>query len=220
MNAPYQVAAWTYLFITFICTVSRSRFFKGVVVIAILPYRAEWPAEFRTLAATVREVLGSLAVRIDHIGSTSVPQLAAKDIIDIQVTAATLDRSIEERLTRAGYQWLEHIDHDHRPPGSPENEEEWKKWFFKGPANERPANLHVRLAGRANQRYPLLFRDYLRTHEAAAGAYAQVKIALSRYHPNDANAYYDIKDPVCDIIMDGAEAWARLVSWKPGPSDL
>lgn len=85
---------------------------------------------------------------------------------------------------------------------------------------EKPAvNLHVRLVGRANQRYPLLFRDYLRTHDAIAQAYGQVKIEISKRYPNDMDAHYDIKDPVCDIIMGGAEAWAKEVGWQPALMD-
>ncbi len=53
----------------------------------------------------------------------------------------------------------------------------------------------------------------------AATAYAQVKLALARYRANDIEAYYDIKDPVCDIIMTGAESWAAATQWEPGPSD-
>ena len=63
----------------------------------------------------------------------------------------------------------------------------------------RRVNLHVRVAGRANQRYPLLFRDYLRANAVAREAYAEVKRELARLHPADVDAYYAIKDPVCDI---------------------
>jgi len=188
-------------------------------MITILPYQPAWPIEFEALGAAVRQVLGGLALRINHIGSTAVPGLAAKDIIDIQVTVAQLDAPVEHALNRAGYRRMAHIDRDHTPPGLPESDEEWRKWFFEAASGQRPVNLHVRVAGRANQRYPLLFRDYLRTHNAVAQAYAQVKTALSRYHANDIYAYCDIKDPVCDVIMLSAEAWATQTGWEPGPSD-
>jgi GrpB-like predicted nucleotidyltransferase (UPF0157 family) len=188
-------------------------------MITILPYRLAWRADFSAIGVQLREALGDLALRIDHIGSTSVPGLAAKDIIDIQVTVANLDALIEQGLERAGYSRLERISRDHVPPGWSGNDGEWTKWFFKRAADQRPANLHVRVLGRANQRYPLLFRDYLRAHGSVAAAYAQVKTALSQIHPNDIDAYYDVKDPVCDIIMGGAEAWAAEVGWKPSDSD-
>ena len=75
-------------------------------------------------------------------------------------------------------------------------------------------NVHVRAAGRPNQRYPLLFRDYLRAHPLAAQAYAQAKKALAAHGPTDWQLYYDVKDPVCDIIMAGAEDWAASLPWR------
>ncbi len=186
-------------------------------MITILPYQAHWQGEFEAIGAQLRHRLGELALRIDHIGSTAVPGLAAKDIIDIQVTAQALTPAIEAALQGAGYARIERITQDHIPPGSDQSPDDYRKWFFKSPVTHRAVNLHVRLPGRANQRYALLFRDYLRAHPPIAAAYAQVKIALVKYHPeDDMDAYYDIKDPVCDIIMGGAEAWAATTGWQLG----
>jgi GrpB-like predicted nucleotidyltransferase (UPF0157 family) len=187
-------------------------------MITIVPYNPAWPAEFASLAAALRTALGDLAQRIDHIGSTAVPGLAAKDVIDIQITAAALTPPIELALTSIGYQRLPHITHDHIPPNFPPDQTPWQKWFFKPLPTQRPTNLHVRIAGHPNQRYPLLFRDYLRSHPSAAAAYAQAKLALAKHHPNNPDAYYDIKDPVCDIIVTAAESWAKQIEWKHGPS--
>ncbi len=188
-------------------------------MISIVPHRSEWPQEFAAIGSTLRDALGELAARIDHIGSTSVPGLAAKDIIDVQVTVYDLDHLIERALKRADFDRLEGIWQDHVSPGASEASSEWIKWMFRPSAGQRLANVHVRLAGRLNQRYPLLFRDYLRAHPPVAEAYAQVKRALAKYHPDDMEAYYDVKDPVCDIIMGGAEEWAAATHWEEGPSD-
>ncbi len=181
--------------------------------ITILPYQPTWPTEFQTLAVPLRAALGPLALRIDHIGSTSVPDLPAKDVIDIQVTASALDPAIDHALSQLGYQRRPHITRDHLPPGLIDNPADWTKWFFNGPADHRPINLHVRPVGRPNQRYPLLFRDYLRAHPQAAQTYAQIKQALARLHPDDPEAYYDIKDPVCDLIMLAANQRANETRW-------
>ncbi|HET8851853.1 MAG TPA: GrpB family protein [Ktedonobacteraceae bacterium] len=61
-------------------------------LIVISPYDPQWPLEFRQLGMPLRAVLGDLALRVDHIGSTSVPGLAAKDVIDVQITVAALDK--------------------------------------------------------------------------------------------------------------------------------
>ncbi|HYD78532.1 MAG TPA: GrpB family protein [Paucimonas sp.] len=187
--------------------------------IIIAPYRPEWAQAFLDLGRAIRETAGELALRIDHIGSTSVPGLAAKDIIDIQVTARALTPALAQALTAIGYRHMEHITGDHVPPGADGAPEDWTKWLFKIESEACRVNLHVRRTGAANQKYALLFRDYLRAHPHAAAAYAQVKTALARLHPDDADAYYDVKDPVCDLIMAGAAHWAAASGWEPGRTD-
>ena len=187
-------------------------------MITIVPYQPTWPNEFQTLGKVLRQALGDLALRIDHIGSTSVPNLAAKDRIDIQATVKSLDPAIEQALNQLGYIRAQYLS-DHLPIGTNTPKSEWVKWVFKAPVDQRPTNLHVRIAGRANQRYALLFRDYLRANPTTAQAYGQVKQALAQYHADDMDAYYDVKDPVCDIIIDGAELWAATTKWQQGPTD-
>jgi GrpB-like predicted nucleotidyltransferase (UPF0157 family) len=189
-------------------------------MIVIESYRQEWPDEFRALGDELRRALGDLALRIDHIGSTAVAGLAAKDKIDIQITVRALEPPVAAALNTCGFTRLDWITGDHVPPGAPATPAEWTKWVFTPhDADRRPTNVHVRIAGRANGRYALLFRDYLRANPSAAQAYAQVKTALARLHPDDLDAYYAVKDPVCDIIMGAAELWAAATHWQPGPSD-
>lgn len=177
--------------------------------IEIVPYDVRWSREFRRLAEPLRDTLGDLAISIDHIGSTSVPGLPTKDVIDIQATVSALDRgSIAAALVPLGYTLRADYFQDHIPPGADESPEEWRKLYADPPPGQRPTHLHIRQAGRANQRYALLFRDYLRADANAAAAYAQIKRALARLHPNDPDAYYDVKDPACDLIMAAAERWA------------
>jgi GrpB-like predicted nucleotidyltransferase (UPF0157 family) len=191
-----------------------------VALIEIAPYNPNWPAEFQRVAAPLREAMGDLALRIHHIGSTSVPGLPAKDIIDVQVAVATLDQAeIAARLTSLGYEWREAITGDHVPPEWQGQPEQWSKMFFREPAGSRPTNTHIRVLGHANQRYAVLFRDYLRHDAVSTGAYAQIKFALARLHPDDMDAYYDIKDPACDLIMAAAECWAASTGYEQGGTD-
>lgn len=183
--------------------------------IVIQPYDERWPDHFSAAEGRLRIALGDVALRIDHIGSTSVPGLAAKDVIDIQVSVAALD---DDRIAK-GFLNLgagaTDITADHVPAGEGNSTAvAWEKRYFRAPASWRPTHLHVRAIGRPNQRYALLFRDYLRDSPAAASAYAQVKLALARLHPDDVTAYYDVKDPVCDVVMDAAERWAADVGWS------
>lgn len=192
--------------------------------IEIVAYDERWQEEFRDLATPLRNAMGETACRIDHIGSTSVPGLAAKDIIDIQITVPELDAAriaAAALLTPLGYTIREDITQDHVPPGGENDPAQWRKLYFRPPDNLRPMHLHLHLrqSGLPNQRYPLLFRDYLRAAPQAVEAYRQIKVALARLHPYDIDAYYDIKDPVCDLIIDAAEHWARETAYVPGSSD-
>jgi GrpB-like predicted nucleotidyltransferase (UPF0157 family) len=180
--------------------------------VAIVEPKESWPEEFEAIAGALRAALGDLAIRIDHIGSTSVPGLPAKDVIDVQVTVASLDRErLVEALARAGFS-DRRIDRDHRPPGASGPDEDWRKFLFQ-PRTGRAVNLHVRASGRPNQRYPLLFRDYLRAHPDAAEAYARLKRALAALGI-DRGTYTDVKDPVCDLILIAAEDWAARTGWQ------
>src|SRR5260221_2287102 len=174
-------------------------FFTRCSMITIVPYETSWPEAFIAIARPLRTALGDLALRIDHIGSTSVPGLAAKDVIDVQVTVGDLTSELEAAFQRAGYVRRAELTYDHRPPTATGTEHEWQKQYYQPAAPAHRTHVHARRAGSANGRYALLFRDYLRTHSLAAAAYAQVKQALAHHGPTDWDLYYDVKDPICDI---------------------
>lgn len=184
-------------------------------MIEIVPPRQSWTAEFRPL----KQVLRSLAppgATIHHIGSTAVPGLAAKDVIDIQVSVDRLSDIDCAALEQAGFVGRYDLV-DHSPPGLNLAEAELRKLFFRGPG--RAANIHIRERGRFNQRFALVTRDFLRAHPMAASAYGQIKQSLARRFPTDVDAYYEIKDPLFDIILVGAEVWADHVGWSEPPGD-
>ncbi len=186
-------------------------------MIEIVPYQEYWPSEFQAIAASLRRALGELALRIDHIGSTSVPGLPAKDVIDIQVTVAALDERVRSAMATLGYTLLEGR-RDHCPSHVLELETEWDKLLFLPPPGQRRTHTHVRVQGRANQRYALLFRDYLREHPATVDAYAELKRRLAQYLANP-ETYPEVKDPAVDLIYLAAEDWAAATNWQSGPSD-
>ncbi|MCK6559743.1 GrpB family protein [bacterium] len=187
-------------------------------MVAIIPYQETWPAEFREIAAVMRQALGALALRIDHIGSTAVPGLSAKDVIDIQITVAALADRVEAVMAGLGYVRVEENERDHRPPGAAGVAADWHKLFFRPPPGQRRTNTHVRVLGRANQRYALLVRDYLRGNPAPAQAYAELKRRLA-HSLADPQAYPEVKDPAVDLIYFAAEAWAQTTHWRAGPPD-
>jgi len=189
-------------------------------VIEIIPYQARWVPEFQQLGAALRQALGPLALRIDHIGSTSVPGLGAKDVIDAQVTVAALtEEPLAAAFSAAGRPLRPEVLEDHRPAGDQHPDADWQKRYCSELPEERRVHIHVRAAGAANQRYALLFRDFLRSDTSASGSYDRIKRELARLHPHDADAYYAVKDPACDLLMAAAERWAVSADWCPGPPD-
>jgi GrpB-like predicted nucleotidyltransferase (UPF0157 family) len=142
-------------------------------VIQIVPYTAEWALAFESEAAALRQALGALAVRIDHVGSTAVPGLAAKPVIDIQVSVQSLEPSERFRVLLAplGYRFVSLGEFDRVYP-----------WFAK--PGEWPSTHHVHLcvAGEEQEAKHLAFCDYLRNNPAQAHRYEALKRKLASKH--------------------------------------
>jgi GrpB-like predicted nucleotidyltransferase (UPF0157 family) len=188
--------------------------------VVIVPYQPKWPAVFQTIGTALRHALGDTARRIDHIGSTAVPGLAAKDRIDVQIAVENLSTvdTLRSRIEALGYEARPQITHDHVPADLIDNVAEWEKRFFTSGPNTRPTNIHVRRLGATNQRYALLFRDYLRAHPASAAACGELKRRLAAEVP-DVATYTNVKDPAWDLIMTAAEDWAHWRNWTTAPTD-
>ena len=186
------------------------------MTITIHPPNPNWSARFAQIRDRLRPALPRKAL-IHHIGSTAVPGLQAKDIIDIQITLPALTDLDHDALQAAGFTRRRPTT-DHCPPGLVLPPEDLAKYLY-GTTAPIAAHVHIRAQGRFNQRYPLLCRDYLRAHPLAAAAYGATKDALAHHFPEDVEAYYDIKDPVFDLIMVGAEDWARVTGWREPPGD-
>jgi GrpB-like predicted nucleotidyltransferase (UPF0157 family) len=192
-----------------------------VGIVEIVEYDPAWPAAFFDVGAQLRRALGDVVNRIDHIGSTSVPGLASKDIIDIQVTVAheSVLSDAGRRLADAGWRLAPGITTDHAVPGWPSSERTTRKVFLDEPPGLRRVHVHVRVLSQANQRYALLFRDYLPAHPNSASAYRTLKKDLAALLHDDSGRYADVKDAACDLIYFAAEAWAVTTGWVVGASD-
>ena len=183
----------------------------------VVDYTGDWPARAAALIATLRDQLGARAARIEHIGSTAIPGMAAKDVLDLQISVTSLDdaaREFDQPLGSLGFRRTPY-EQDHVPAGRPDDGREWVKRFWA--RREYPdgdVNLHVRLAGSPNERLALLFRDWFRAHPEAVPAYATFKRSLAAAVP-DIAAYTDIKDPVVDLVITVADTWAADTGWQP-----
>ncbi len=157
----------------------------GPIVIA--EYDPSWPAVFTREEKRIRTVLGATVISVTHVGSTSVPGLAAKPIVDIDlIVASSADEdSYLPALTAAGYELRvrEPNWHEHR--------------MFRGA--EPPVNLHVFSPGSPETVRHIVFRDWLRTHPDDRDRYADVKRTIAT-RESDVRAYTDAKDEIIDDI--------------------
>jgi GrpB-like predicted nucleotidyltransferase (UPF0157 family) len=189
--------------------------------VIICDYQPRWVDEFREIGLLIRSLVGSSAVRIDHIGSTAVPGLAAKDVIDLQVTVADLNtvQRVTLPLQEAGFrQGTEAVYDEFRTMSA--SDAELRKIYMREPEGWRRTHIHIRELGRFNQRYALLFRDYLRASEQVRREYEQVKRRAAQLFPESIDGYLYLKDPVFHIIYEAACLWAKTVDWFPDTAYL
>ena len=165
--------------------------------ITLAEYDPGWPVLFAREASRIRAILGSTAVQIEHVGSTSVPSLAAKPIIDVllAVPDSADEAAYVPALESAGYllrarepEWFEHR-------------------LFKGPDTD--INLHVFTAGATEIDRMLLFRDWLRVSAAEREAYLKVKRELAQRTWRHVQHYADAKTDIVRQIVDRASQAQR-----------
>ncbi|MEV5614120.1 GrpB family protein [Streptomyces sp. NPDC052225] len=187
----------------------------------VVPHDPAWEAGGRDLCARLAAALGPSALHVDHIGSTSVPGMDAKDIYDVQVSVADLDAAadaFEAPLAALGFVRSPYL-RDHVPAGREDREDpaDWAKRYWSRRTADAPrVNLHVRRAGSPNERLALLFRDWLRATPEAVPAYARFKYVFAGAVA-DTGTYADVKDPVVDLVGVVAEQWAERTGWHPHP---
>jgi dephospho-CoA kinase len=179
--------------------------------VSVLDYQPGWPDEFELIAGKLAAALGHHALAVDHVGSTSVPGLPAKDCIDVQVRTADLDGDgLVETMEGLGFRLRTEPWNVLEVSSGTES----RKRVFAPPVGARSCNIHFRIVGGPNARYALLFRDYLRADEAARvgwGAFKQ-RLAVS---VTDWADYGQIKAPATQVLIAGAERWAQETGWSP-----
>ncbi|APE14566.1 dephospho-CoA kinase [Mycolicibacterium pallens] len=180
---------------------------------AIVPADPTWPDQARRILARLNTTCGHRAVRIDHIGSTAVPGMDAKDVIDVQVTVASLEVADElaEDLLRAGYPRVATITSDVPKEGT--DPALWHKRFHASGDPGRPTNVHIRVDGWPNQRFALLFVDWLKANPGVQADYLAVKRSAAQHA--DIGAYAEAKEPWFLDAYRRAWAWAESTGWTP-----
>ncbi|HEV2780134.1 MAG TPA: dephospho-CoA kinase [Actinophytocola sp.] len=178
-----------------------------------------WPVQAERLAARIRRAAGDKALRVDHIGSTAVPGLPAKDVIDLQLTVSTLDDAdaVADPLTEAGFVFRPGVDQDQVHAAYPDAAQ-WRRRYHNSADPGRVANLHVRAHGSPGWRFALQFRDWLRADPDIRAEYLAVKRELAaRYATDEGTARYaDAKEPWFAEVYPRMAEWARRTGWSAG----
>jgi GrpB-like predicted nucleotidyltransferase (UPF0157 family) len=186
--------------------------------VRVVPYDEAWPLRAEADLRTLTEALGDLVLHAAHIGSTAIPGMAAKDILDLQLSVWDLDEALaafDGPLAGLGYTRPFRDERDHVPASDDSNPALWVKRYWR--RRNHPAgdvNLHVRVVGSPNERLALLFRDYLRAHPDAIAAYSEFKRVLADA-VGGLEPYTEVKDPVVDVVVAAAADWASQVEWQP-----
>jgi dephospho-CoA kinase len=171
-----------------------------------------WAAQANRIVNRLNTACGHRAVRVDHIGSTAVPGLDAKDVIDVQVTVASLEVADELRdaLSAAGYPRVDAVTSD-----TPHDDDValWHKRFHASADPGRPTNVHLRVDGWPNQRFALLFRDWLTSDAQARAEYLALKRGVAAQRHGTTDAYAEAKEPWFAGAYPRAQAWAEATGW-------
>jgi GrpB-like predicted nucleotidyltransferase (UPF0157 family) len=167
--------------------------------VRLVKYDAAWPVQAAQELERIGRALGPLAERLEHVGSTAVPGLAAKPILDLQLSVAAIEPRAQyvEPLERLGYLFVpapESLDYH---------------FFAKPPERPRAYHLHVGEVGSAHEFRHLAVRDYLRAHADEAARYAALKRRVVTRHPHDRLAYIAGKEEFVAGLEMRALAWAR-----------
>jgi dephospho-CoA kinase len=191
-------------------------------LIAPLPARqplsepdSRWPTQAARLIARIRHALGPAAgeVQLAHIGSTAVPELPARDVVDLMLAVRTLGEAdaFAPRLADAGFPQRvgEWADNDRGRPGRT-----WPKRLHGNADPGRPALLHVRVAGSPEWRFALLMRDHLKAVPEARRDYAAAKAHWAAQHQN-LFPYGEAREPWFAAEARAADDWAEATGWQP-----
>ena len=174
---------------------------SGGEPIALSAPSAFWAERFAQVRERLTAALGPNALRIEHVGSTALPGIAAKPIIDIQVSVpdVTNEPSFVPAIETAGFALRA-------------REPDVGHVYFRD--NPRSVQIHVCQAGSKWERDHLLFRDYLHAHPDTARRYAAVKHAAAQAYAEDRLAYTEAKGPFIEGVLAAAEEWAKRAGWS------
>jgi dephospho-CoA kinase len=192
----------------------------------LVPADPSWPEQARRIANRLQTACGHRAIRVDHIGSTALPALDAKDVIDMQITVESLAVADElaEPLLAAGYPRIENLTEDVAKDDARSTVERydhsddpalWHKRIHASADPGRPTNVHIRVDGWPNQQFALLFVSWLRADVGARAADLAGKLKAEQAGGGDISRYVATKEPWYPEAYRRAWEWADSTGWRP-----
>jgi dephospho-CoA kinase len=199
---------------------------SAVVAPNLVAHDPSWPAQAKRAVARLNTACGHRAVRIDHIGSTAIAGLDAKDVIDLQVTVDSLETADElgDALLTAGYPRIADIDADvarsdarSTVAGFDHSDDKslWRKRIHASADPGRPTNVHLRVDGWPNQQFALLFTDWLVANPLVLQEYLTVKRSVAAAGYATTAEYAEAKEPWLADAYRQAWEWADSTDWRP-----
>jgi dephospho-CoA kinase len=217
---------WDHRITPFAANLSAGRVVRAPA--RLVPADPAWPDQAARIVARLKTACGAKALRVDHIGSTAVPGLDAKDVIDIQVTVESLAAADElaDQLLPAGYPRIDHITADIAKPNArstvaryDRNDDPalWSKRIHGSADPGRPTNVHLRVDGWPDQQFALLFVDWLTANPDVRDEYLAVKRKAEQAAApdGDINRYLAVKEPWFFEAYRRAWDWADKSGWRP-----
>lgn len=215
---------WNHRIVPFAHNLAQQRVVRAPA--HVVPADPTWPDQARRIVARLNTSCGHKALRVDHIGSTAVPEFDAKDVIDIQITVESLAVADElaDALLSAGYPRISHIGQDEAKSDARSTVSDydhsddpalWRKRIHGSADPGRPTNVHIRVAGWPNQQFALLFVDWLAANPQERAGYLAVKGEAEKSTDGDTSDYAEAKEPWFADAYRRAWEWADFTGWRP-----
>ncbi len=173
--------------------------------VVVVGYDSRWPTLFEAAARWLRETLGTdLVLDVEHFGSTAIPGMPAKPVIDMLVLVPSFERALHEAVPKLEAEGWDYIWRYDRPPGH--------MMFIQKLAPQGPRTHHLHMATREHKLWErLYFRDYLIQHPNEAQKYADLKRELAEKFANDREAYTNAKGEYIQQITEQALRCTRAI---------
>ena len=170
--------------------------------IEVVPYNPDWPRLYSAEAESIAAALGGEMTAIHHIGSTAIPGIKAKPVLDFLVAVHRIEKVDQHNgsMIALGYE----PRGEYGIPG--------RRYFIKHTAGTRSHHVHIFQNGNSEITRHLNFRDYIRAHPDEARAYSRLKEDLARQHPEDSRGYNEGKNEFVQEIDQRAKVWKNTQS--------